>query len=100
MKFTIEKGLSIYELNDAIRFFMNQHDFGDLSEVTLEDDLVVNVFAKKYWGDEIIGEYVISKEYVDKIKEKKRLEYEERCRQWILPDLWEEFQYEIENDKY
>ena len=98
MKFTIEKGLSIYDLNDAIKFFMAQHDFGELRNVTLENDIVVNVFAENYWGDEIIGEYVISREYVDKIKEKKRREYEENCREWILPELWEEFQYEIENE--
>ena len=89
MKFTIEKGLSIYDLNDAIKFFMAQHDFGELRNVTLENDIVVNVFAENYWGDEIIGEYVISREYVDKIKEKKRREYEENCREWILPELWE-----------
>lgn len=98
MKFTIEKGLSIYDLNDAIKFFMAQHEFGELRNVTLENDIVVNVFAENYWGDEIIGEYVISREYVDKIKEKKRREYEENCREWILPELWEEFQYEIENE--
>lgn len=98
MKFTIEKGLSIYDLNDAIKFFMVQHDFGELRNVTLEDDLVINIFADNYWGDEIIGEYVISREYVGKIKEKRRLEYEERCREWILPELWEDFRYEIENE--
>ena len=71
MKFTIEKGLSIYDLNDAIKFFMVQHDFGELRNVTLEDDLVINIFADNY---------------------------EERCREWILPELWEDFRYEIENE--
>lgn len=98
MKFTIERGLSIYDLNDAIKFFMAQHDFGELRNVTLENDIVVNIFAENYWGEEIIGEYVISREYVDKIKEKKLHEYEERCRGWILPELWENFRYEIENE--
>lgn len=36
MKFTIEKGLSIYDLNDAIKFFMAQHDFGELRKVTID----------------------------------------------------------------
>ncbi|MBQ7358479.1 MAG: hypothetical protein IJW63_00065 [Lachnospiraceae bacterium] len=98
MKFTIEKGLSIYDLNDAIKFFMAQHDFGEFRKVTIENDFVVNISAEDYWGDEIIGEYVISREYVDKIKEKKLREYEEECRKWILPELWENFQYEIENE--
>lgn len=98
MKFTIERGVSIYELNEAIKFFMAQHDFGEFRNVTLESNLVVNISAENYWGDEIIDEYVISREYVEKIKEKKRHEYEGRCREWILPELWEDFRYEIENE--
>ena len=42
MKFTIESVLSIYELNEAIKFFMAQHDFGEFRNVTLENNLVVN----------------------------------------------------------
>lgn len=48
MKFIIEKGLLIYDLNDAIKFFRAQHDFGELRNIRLENELIVDVSVENY----------------------------------------------------